>query len=95
VARVAGDTGILCQGFRGNSDNRKRGNGLKQKEGKFGLGIRKKFLTVRVEKHWHRLPREWEVPHPWKHSRLDGALSTLMQLKMSGLIAGGVGLEDL
>ena len=35
-----------------------RRNGFKLKEEKFILGIRKKFLTVRVVRRWHRLPRE-------------------------------------
>jgi len=30
------------------------------------------------------------MPHPWKHSQLDEALSNLIQLKMSLLIAGGL-----
>jgi len=32
------------------------------------LEIRKKFFTIKVVKHEHRVPRE-EVPHPWRHSR--------------------------
>jgi len=73
--------------------NRTRSNGFKLREGRFTLDTRKKFFTMRVVKHWHRLPREaMEAPslETFK-ARLDGALSNLVQMKTSPLTAGGLG----
>jgi len=69
------------------------GQGFKLKEGSFTLDIRKKFFTMRVVKTLHRLPREVgdALFQETFKVRLDGALSTLIQLKMSLLAAGGVG----
>ncbi|KFR08372.1 hypothetical protein N306_00066, partial [Opisthocomus hoazin] len=55
-------------------------NGSKLKEGRFSLDIRKKFFTVRVVKHWNRLPREVVVGPSLAvlKARLDGALSNLV-----------------
>ncbi|KFP49953.1 hypothetical protein N323_03297, partial [Cathartes aura] len=55
-------------------------NGFKLKEGRFRLGIRKKFFTMRVVTHWNRLPRE-VVDAPSLETfrvRLDEALSNLI-----------------
>ena len=57
-----------------------RGSGFKLKEGRFRLDIRKNFFTMRVVKHWNRLPRE-VVDAPSLETfkaRLDGALSNLI-----------------
>ncbi|KFP11147.1 hypothetical protein Z169_06420, partial [Egretta garzetta] len=54
-------------------------NRFKLNQGRFRLDIRKKFFTVRMVKHWNRLPREVvEAPslETFK-ARLDGALSNL------------------
>ena len=57
-----------------------KSNGFKLKEGIFRLDLRKKFFTVRVVRHWNRLPRE-AVAAPSLaviKARLDGALSNLV-----------------
>ncbi|KFQ98205.1 hypothetical protein Y956_04162, partial [Nipponia nippon] len=55
-------------------------NGFKLKEGRFRWDIRKKIFTVKVARHWNRLPRE-AVDAPSLEvfkARLDGALSNLV-----------------
>jgi len=77
--------------------DRTRGNGSELKEGRFRLGIGKKFFPMRVVRPWHRLPRE-AVAAPFLaglKARLDGALSTLGWWKMSLLMAGELEPDDL
>jgi len=38
--------------------SRTRGSGHKLEQGKFHTNMRKNIFTVRVTKHWNRLPRE-------------------------------------
>jgi len=61
------------------------------KEGRFNsLDKRAKFFIMRVVRHWTRLPRE-AVAAPSLDvlkARLDGALSNLVQWKVSLPMAG-------
>jgi len=66
-------------------------NGFKLREGGFRLDMRRYFFTLRVVKDWPMFPREvLEAPSlETFQARLDGALSNLIQLKMSLITAGG------
>ncbi|KAK4812606.1 hypothetical protein QYF61_010669 [Mycteria americana] len=101
--RLQGDLRAACQDLKGayrkdgtrlfskGCCHRTRSNGFKLREGRFRLDLRKKCFTLRVVRHWPRLPRE-VVDAPSLETfkvRLDGALSNLIQLKMSLLLQGG------
>lgn len=71
VACMKVGEGLLIRAY----SNRTRGNGFKQKERRFKLGLRKKFFILSVMRHWKMLPRE-AVPHNYSvqvfKTRLDG-----------------------
>lgn len=80
-----------------NCSDRTRGNGYKLKEREFNLGIRNKFFTVRMARHWNRLPRQ-VVNTPTlavSKARLDRALSSLVQWEVFLPMASGLGPDDL
>ena len=90
--RLWGDLTVACQHLKGAyrkageglftraCSDRTRVNGFKLEEDRFRLDKRKKFFTVRVVRHWSRLPREVVAAPSLAvfKARLDGAWSNLV-----------------
>ena len=57
-----------------------RESGFKLEESRFRLDIRKELFTVKVMRHWNKLPREVVNVPSLKvfKARLDGAVSNLV-----------------
>ena len=76
--------------------NRTRENGLKLRQGRFRLDIRRKFFTQRVVMHRNRLPKEVVDAPPLEafKARLDVALGSLVWWLVTLHIAGKLKLDD-
>lgn len=73
------------------------GNRFTLKEIRFRLDVRRKLFSLRVMRHWHRLPSE-AVDAPSLavfKNRLDGALSNPVLWKVTLPVPGGLDLDDL
>ena len=64
--------------FERIDNSRMRGNCFNLKEGRYRLGVRGKFFTMRVVRCWHGLPREDALSLEVFKARLDEALGNLV-----------------
>ena len=81
--------------MRVDSD-RTKGNGLKLRQGRFRLDMRRKLLTQRVVMQWNRLPKEVVDASSLEafKARLDVALGSLVWWLATLHIAKGLKLND-
>ena len=50
--------------FTWADSDKTRGNSFKLTQGRFRLGVRGKFFTLRAMRHWHSCPEKQWMPHP-------------------------------
>ncbi|RMC12071.1 hypothetical protein DUI87_11206 [Hirundo rustica rustica] len=75
--------------------DKSRVNGSKLKQERFRLDTKKKFFILEVARHWNRMPREAVDALSLVKAMLDGALSNLVQWKVSLSMAGELEPSDL
>ena len=91
-------------GFNGACSDSTSGNGFKLKEVRSRLDIRKKCFTVRMVRHWHRVPREvvdapslatFKVRFPvkWLNPGAGQPAATLLALPTAPSLCGCCGEE--